>query len=122
MSAPPRNGFTLVEMMVALSIFSLAALALLRLGGATLSTSGALREQGLAQIVARNIAVETLTDPQPPPWGEASGQLVNGGRPWVWTRRTQRSPEPRIAQIEIGVAGQGGPGATVVVFRRADRR
>jgi len=131
MSAPPPEagsmpdrrsaecGFTLVEMLVALSIFSLAALALLRLGGATLSTSGALREQALAQIVARNIAVETLTDPRPPAFGEAGGRLVNAGRSWTWRRRTGRSPEPRIAQIEIAVAGQGGPGATMVVFRRA---
>ncbi len=113
------NGFTLVEMLVALSIFSLAALALLRLGGATLSTSGALREQALAQIVARNIAVETLTDPQPPAFGQQGGQLVNGGRRWTWARRTARSPEPRIAQIEISVRGESGPGATLVVFRRA---
>jgi general secretion pathway protein I len=117
-----EHGFTLVEMMVALSIFSLAALALLRLGGATLSTSGALREQALAQIVARNIAVETLTDPQPPTFGQAGGQLVNGGRAWAWTRRTGRSPEPRIAQIDIAVASQSSSGATIMVFRRADRR
>nr|MDQ4088649.1 prepilin-type N-terminal cleavage/methylation domain-containing protein [Pseudomonadota bacterium] len=31
----PEAGFTLIEMLVALAIFSLAALALLRLGGAT---------------------------------------------------------------------------------------
>ncbi len=114
-----RNGFTLVEMLVALSIFSLAALALLRLGGATLSTSGALQEQALAQIVARNIAVETLSDPRPPAFGEESGQLVNGGRRWTWARRTARSPEPRIAQIEIRVLGPAGPGASMMVFRRA---
>ena len=30
----PRNGFTLIEMLVALAIFALAALALLRMEGA----------------------------------------------------------------------------------------
>ena len=58
-----ESGFTLIEMLVALAIFSLAALALLRLQGATVTTTGQLQDQALAQIVARNIAVEALTDP-----------------------------------------------------------
>ena len=53
-------GFTLIEMLVALAIFSLAALALLRLGGATAANSARLNDQALAQIVAKNLAVETL--------------------------------------------------------------
>jgi general secretion pathway protein I len=39
-----ENGFTLIEMLVALAIFSLAALALLRLGGATATNSASLSE------------------------------------------------------------------------------
>jgi general secretion pathway protein I len=58
-----EGGFTLIEMMVALVIFSLAALALLRLQGATVSNTARLQDQAFAQIVARNIAVETMTDP-----------------------------------------------------------
>ncbi len=114
-----EQGFTLVEMLVALSIFSLAALALLRLGGATLATSGALQEQALAQMVARNIAVETLSEPRPPAFGQEGGRIVNAGRNWTWVRRTGRSPEARIAQIEINVAGQNGGRASLVIFRRA---
>ena len=114
------NGFTLVEMLVALAIFSLAALALLRLEGATVSSTAQLREQALAQIVARNIAVETMTDPVPPAFGEARGRTVNGGRNWIWVRRTGRSPEPRIQQIEIRVLSERGPeAASLMLFRRA---
>ena len=67
-------GFTLIEMLVALAIFSLAALALLRLSGATATNSARLQEQGIAQLVAENLAVETLTDPGPPPIGAQTGQ------------------------------------------------
>jgi general secretion pathway protein I len=113
-------GFTLIEMMVALAIFSLAALALLRLGGATAANSARLREQAIAQIVANNLAAEVLTDPEPPAFGLASGEAVNAGRRWAWTRVTARSPEARIQQIEIRVTDPaGGPGrATWVTFRR----
>jgi len=114
---PEEAGFTLVEMLVALSIFSLAALALLRLGGATAVNSGALEEHALAQIVARNIAVETLTDPRPPAFGQMNGNVVNAGRRWRWTRTTARSPEARIQQIEIRVAGTRAA-VTLTVFRR----
>jgi general secretion pathway protein I len=116
-----QAGFTLIEMLVALAIFSLAALALLRLGGATAGNSARLHDQALAQTVARNLAVEALSDPEPPPFGTLAGEAVNAGRRWMWTRSTARSPEARIQQIEIRVSDAGGgPGrATLIVFRRA---
>ena len=115
-----EQGFTLVEMLVALGIFSLAALALLRLGVTTAVQSARVEDQALAQIVARNLAVEALSDPVPPAYGHLRGEAANAGRRWRWTRRTGRSPEARIQQIEIQVEGVGGPGAAALtVFRRA---
>jgi len=107
-------------MLVALAIFSLAALALLRLGGATAANSARLESQAMALTVARNLAVETLTDPEPPAFGRSGGEAVNGGRRWRWTRDVARSPEARIQQIEILVEGDSeGPGrATLTIFRR----
>ena len=118
--SPSESGFTLIEMLVALAIFSLAALALLRLGGATATNSASLADQALAQIVARNLAVETLTDPEPPAFGTSQGNAANGGRNWRWTRTVSRSPEARIQQIEILVQPEaGGPGrASLTIFRR----
>ncbi len=116
---PSESGFTLVEMLVALAVFSLAALALLRLEGATASNSVRLHDQALAQMVARNIAVETLTDPQPPAFGSQAGQMVNGGRSWAWSRLVARSPEPRIQMITVTVRSRLGPeAATLTIFRR----
>lgn len=116
-----EQGFTLIEMLVALAIFSLAALALLRLGGATATNSARLNDQAIAQIVADNVAAEVLTDPEPPPFGVQTGEAINAGRRWAWSRQTSRSPEARIQQIEIRVSDPaGGPGrASLIVFRRA---
>ncbi|MDQ8757674.1 type II secretion system minor pseudopilin GspI [Sphingosinicella sp. LHD-64] len=123
MSGGRRNeaGFTLIEMLVALAIFSLAALALLRLGGATAANSARINDQAMAQIVANNLAVEVLTDPAAPPFGSLTGEAVNGNRRWAWTRNVARSPEARIQQIEISVVDMaGGPGrARLTIFRRA---
>lgn len=107
-------------MLVALAIFSLAALALLRLGGATAANSARLTEQALAQVVVRNLAVEVLTDPVAPAFGAEAGVVMNGGRQWRWVRVTGRSPEARIQLITIRVDGVQGVGAAnLTVFRRA---
>ena len=118
-----ERGFTLIEMLVALAIFSLAALALLRLGGATATNSARLQEQAVAQLVARNVAVETLSDPEPPPFGVQTGEVANAGRRWIWVRTAGRSPEARIQQIEVRVTdAAGGPGrASLTIFRRGAR-
>lgn len=119
---PGQRGFTLIEMLVALAVFSLAALALLRLEGATVSTTALLQEQALAQTVARNLAVEVLTDPQPPAFGATRGEAMNAGRKWRWVRIVGRSPEPRIQQIVIAVRSDRGPeAANLTLFRRGPR-
>jgi general secretion pathway protein I len=117
-----EHGFTLVEMLVALAIFSLAAMALLRLEGATVTTTALLQEQALAQTVARNLAVEVLTDPRPPAFGASRGESINAGRKWRWVRVVGRSPEPRIQQIRIEVRSDRGPeAANLTLFRRGPR-
>lgn len=81
-----RNGFTLLELMVALAVFAIAALALLRMEGASIARTADLDQRLLREIVAQNIAAETLTDPAPPTLGSTSGQARNLGRQFAWLR------------------------------------
>ena len=103
-----EGGFTLIEMMVALAVFSLAAMALIRLEGATIRSTGILDETLVAQMVARNVAVETMTDPQPPAIGPTSGSERNGGRSWTWVRQTQPLGDAGAFRVDIAVAENGG--------------
>ena len=98
-----EGGFTLIEMLVALAVFSIAALALIRLNAATVRTSSDVATRTLGQIVAQNIAAETLTDRAPPSVGRAVGTVENAGRNWVWSRVTSRTADPAIVRIDITV-------------------
>lgn len=118
MSRADSNGFTLVEMMVALAVFSLAALALIKLVGVSIASAGAVDRKLIAQIVAENVAVEALADPVAPALGTTNGVETNGGLPWRWVRRTTRTADVRIARIDIAVADASGqPAARLTVVR-----
>ncbi|WP_275402077.1 type II secretion system minor pseudopilin GspI [Sphingomonas aracearum] len=104
----PETGFTLIEMMVALAVFSLAALALLRLEGATIRGAGIVDETFLAQTVARNVAIEALTDARPPTIGVTRGVEQNGGRAWTWSREVRPAGGGRVLTIAVSVADPGG--------------
>jgi general secretion pathway protein I len=116
-----EHGFTLIEMMVALAIFGVAALALIRLEGATLKSAGAIEVHTLGEIVVQNIAVARLSDPAPPAFGMASGSVTNGGRTWHWTQATQHTADPRIVRIDIAVADLAGRPAGALTLARPVR-
>lgn len=113
-----ESGFTLIEMMVALAIFSLAAIALLRLEGATLSQTVILRDRTIGQIVARNVAVEALTDRGAPPIGVLNGEETNAGREWHWVRVTSKTADTRVQRIDVSVTDDAGQReGALTVFR-----
>lgn len=114
----PEHGFTLLEMLVALAVFSLAALALIRLQGVTLRTAADLDSKALGQIVARNLMVDIQTAPLPPSVGKEDGEVDNGGRRWRWHRIVKRTDDRRILQVDLVVDGQPGASPAALSFVR----
>ena len=112
-------GFTLLEMLVALSILSLAALALVRLDAFTVRSTGDLAASNAARIVAANAAVDVLTDPAPPAIGAASEAVTNAGLAWTVTRTTAATADPSLLRIDIAVTGAGGGRAALTIVRPA---
>jgi len=107
MRQPDERGFTLLELLVALAVFSLAVMALLNLVAENIRTAGALEARVIARVVADNRAVEVLTAVEPPAPGEAQGEERAAGRTWRWTRLVSPTDDPDILRVDIAVRGEG---------------
>ena len=102
------GGFTLIEIMVALAVFSLAVLALLRLETATIRGAATLDDSLIAGLVARNVANDAITEAQPPVAGRTAGSEVNGGRAWNWVRNVRGTGNASIVRIDVAVMNRAG--------------
>jgi general secretion pathway protein I len=106
-------------MMVALAVFSLAALALIKLQATTLSTAADMDGKIMGQIVARNLMVAVETDPTPPSLGSEEGDVENGGRQWHWTREVTKTGDARVLRVDLVVNGASVRSPAVLTFVRA---
>ena len=115
-SFPAREaGFTLIEMMVALAVFAIAALTLLRMEGASISRTADLDQRLLREVVAQNFAAEWLTDPAPPALGDTAGQTANMGRQFAFTRHVEKMSDAGVIRVVLSVR-EVTPGAQSQAF------
>lgn len=112
-------GFTLIEMLVALAVFSIAALALLRLDGYAIRTAADLDARSLAGIVVRNEAALAATDPGPIVRGSVTRNISNGGRLFTVRRTVTPTDDRRLVRVDLLVTEQGSAGrAAMTIVKR----
>ena len=115
------DGFTLLEMLVALAVLSLAMLALVNLAGENSRTGVVIEERVFAGVIAGNRAVEALTSRLPPVLGETRGNERTAERTWRWTQRVTETPEPGVLRVDVAVTSDASDQVlgSVTVFRGA---
>lgn len=99
-----QSGFTLIEVMVALAIFAVAAVALMRTGVSYVNAVEGLETRTLAHFVAMNEASNmTLTQA----WldGSAEHNVEEQGRHWqISTQAFPIAQTSNVRRVEITVA------------------
>ena len=97
------DGFSLLEALVALVIFSLAAMALLSVQSESARAVVALEDKFIAEIVAENILVSHTLMPDASRTGERTGVQEMGGRTWRWTLSPRRMPGKALIIWDVSV-------------------
>jgi len=98
-----RCGFTLVEVLVALAIISIALLAALRVAGGGTASVGELRARVLAGWVAENLLAEQHARAEWPAPGIQRGTQSQGGIEFAWREEIIATPNTAFRRVDIRV-------------------
>ena len=113
-----KGGFTLIECLVALAVFALAAMALLNLSGESTRSAARVETRTLGGIVADNVAAQAMIA-RDLPSGSTQGQASLGGREWRWVRVVSATDMPGVGRIDVRVFADEEQAAERVLFRAA---
>ena len=106
-SARQSQGFTLIEVIVALVVVSLGMLGVITAVSQTASNSGYLRDKTLAHWIAMNRLTEVRLQKSAPAVDKSSDEVEMGNRRWKWTMNVTQTPVETIRRIEITVRPEG---------------
>lgn len=98
-----RAGFTLVEVLVALAIISIALISALRVAGAGSASVGELRARLLAGWVAENILAEQRARGEWPSPGIRRGAQMQGAIEFHWREDIIATPNVTFRRVDIRV-------------------
>lgn len=104
--AGSEQGFSLVEVIVALGILSTAAIGFSELTRGSIDGAKQIEMRYLARTIAENEMVRTFTDGIPLRIGETSGETIQMGRSFSWVRTITATGEEGLLLVELQVSGQ----------------
>lgn len=97
------KGFTLLEVLVALTIVSLALGALISTSGTHASSAGYLKQKTIAHWVAMNEITQLQVQKEWPGKGDTKGSTPMAGTEWYWTRTVYETEDENSRQVEFRI-------------------
>jgi general secretion pathway protein I len=98
------KGMTLLEVIVALMVFAIAAVSITKSLGELMGNMPILEERTLAQWVADNQMVEARLAVNFPDVGKKDGQVELAGRDWYWRQEVVKTTDDNFRMIRISVS------------------
>jgi len=103
------QGFTLVEVLVALTIVGVALLAGLKASGALTLHAQRQSDMLLGQLCAENALQQIRLSRQMPGVGETSRECVQAGQTFALTLNVQPTPNPNFVRVDAQVRNADEP-------------
>ena len=103
------QGFTLLEVLVALAILAVCMAAVARAAGSGANHVEAMRERTLADWVAQNrLALHTARGDWLPV-GTQNGEEEQAGQRFTWREEVSATPNPTMRRMVVSVYGANEP-------------
>ena len=100
-------GFSLVETVAAMGILALAAVPLLQITTDATRNAASLEGRVLARTVAENVMARSMATDETIDAGLQSGQEVQMGRTYLWSRTASLAQPGELQNLEVLVRREG---------------
>ena len=107
MTARGDQGFTLLEVMVALVIISLSLAGVAGSMGQMIDTANTMRDRTYASWIAQNKITEMRVSGIVPEVGESSGDVDYANTIWVWSADVSETGIENLFKVEVSVSFPG---------------
>jgi general secretion pathway protein I len=98
-----QKGFTLIEVMLAMAVFSIAGIAILGTADTNARNLGYLESKIIASWVASNQLVEVTLDTSWPPKNNKKGKVELAGQVWFWQQKVVKTTDKDLRAMVMEV-------------------
>ncbi|WP_067515274.1 type II secretion system minor pseudopilin GspI [Endozoicomonas ascidiicola] len=113
------NGFTLLEVLLALALLAIAGMSALSLSGETLRNTPILEQKILAQLVADNQMTELHLQKKWPSLNWQRGEHEVAGQRWFTRYRSVKTSSDDFRAIDVEVRSEQKESAQVITVLRS---
>lgn len=97
------KGFTLLEVLVALTIVALSLGALISTSGSQATSAAYLKQKTIAHWVAMNEITQLQIEKAWPSKGDTKGTTQMAGTEWFWTLTVKETEDENARQVELKI-------------------
>ena len=101
-----QRGFTLLEVLIALTVFAITAAAMINGIAGSLAAQSHLERKAIAHWVAMNQLAETRLLSTWPAVGISDGSEEMAGHEWFWSRKIEETSDPKLRRVDIEVRAE----------------
>lgn len=110
-----QHGFTLMEILVAMTVVAVALATLISAGGHSTSNAAALRDRTYAQWIAANALTELRLNREIDEPGRENGDELMMNQRWIWRAEIVATPDPNLLRIDLRVYMPGQENSIVTL-------